>query len=58
MRAKDLAEMAVHALGIGSSETYQRYISEDRFGPLIVYKDDGIRWVEFNPQWKKQVNEE
>jgi hypothetical protein len=47
LRARDLASMAVHALGEGSSETYRRYIEEDRFGPLEYWKEDGVWWVKF-----------
>lgn len=49
MRKDDLACMAVHALGVGSSVAYERYIKEDSFppGPLYMYFDDGIYWVEY-----------
>jgi len=47
LRARDLASMAVHALGEGSSETYRRYIEEDRFGPLEYWKEDGVWWVKY-----------
>jgi hypothetical protein len=47
IRAWTLARMAVRALGIGSSITYRRYIEEDSFGPLEVYKDDGVLMVRY-----------
>lgn len=47
IRVWTLARMAVRALGIGSSITYRRYIEEDSFGPLEVYKDDGVLMVRY-----------
>jgi hypothetical protein len=47
VRLRDLAEMAPRALGMGSSQTYRRYINEDRFGPLQVFRDDGILFVRY-----------
>jgi hypothetical protein len=47
LRAIDLAEMAHHSLGEGSSETYRRYIKEDRWGPLEYWKEDGVWWVKY-----------
>ena len=47
IRVRDLASMAVQALGIGSSITFRRYLSEDKFGPLKVYRDEGVLWAEY-----------
>jgi 5-methylcytosine-specific restriction endonuclease McrA len=47
VRLRDLAEMAPRALGMGSSQSYRRYINEDRFGPLEVFRDDGILFVRY-----------
>jgi hypothetical protein len=47
VRLRDLAEMAPRALGMGSSQTYRRYLNEDRFGPLQVFRDDGILFVRY-----------
>lgn len=45
---KDLKFMAVHALGMGSSITYSRYIHEDAHGgPLELYPELGKLWVRF-----------
>jgi hypothetical protein len=32
---------------MGSSQTYRRYLNEDRFGPLQVFRDDGILFVRY-----------
>jgi hypothetical protein len=47
MRLRDLVEMAPHALGLGSSQTYRRYANEDKFGPLEVFRENGILWVRY-----------
>lgn len=54
IRLSALAKMAVHAIGMGSSITYRRYIEEDCFGPspndpgiLELVDSDGIEFIRF-----------
>lgn len=48
MRARDLAERAPRALGIGSSVTYRRYLNEDVAGGVFErYREDGVLWVRY-----------
>ncbi len=49
IRLQDLADMAPRMLGIGRSQTYRKYIKEDRFGPLEVFRDyeAGGLWVRY-----------
>jgi hypothetical protein len=48
IRLRNLAAMAVHALGLGSSNTYRRYIEEDcSGGPLEIFSNDGILSVRY-----------
>ena len=48
IRLRNLAAMAVHKLGLGSSNTYRRYIEEDcSGGPLEIFRNDGILSVRY-----------
>jgi hypothetical protein len=47
MRFRDLVEMAPRMLGLGSSQTYRRYANEDRWGPLEIFREDGILFVRY-----------
>jgi hypothetical protein len=47
LRLRDLVEMAPRALGLGSSQTYRRYANEDKFGPLLLFRENGILWVRY-----------
>jgi hypothetical protein len=47
MRLRDLVEMAPRMLGLGSSQTYRRYANEDRWGPLEIFREDGILFVRY-----------
>jgi hypothetical protein len=48
IRLRNLAAMAVHALGLGSSNTYRRYVEEDcSGGPLEIFRNDGILSVRY-----------
>ncbi len=47
VRKSDLAAMAPHALGLGSSVAYLRYIKEDQMGGVLsIFREDGLLWVE------------
>lgn len=47
IRLRDLVEMAPRCLGLGSSQTYRRYANEDRFGPVEIFREEGILYVRY-----------
>lgn len=58
IRITALSKMAVHALGMGSSVTYRRYIEEDYYGSIFDYEvdDAGYKFIVYLGPKKERTN--
>ena len=58
VRLRDLAAMAPRALGLGSSNTYRRFVEEDCFGgPLEKFSRDGVLCVRYRGLKRTDVDQ-